>query len=894
MTARPHLRPHLRPPVRRSARHSVRHCAVTAGAGAALLSLVLANPAGAAASSALDIVDRETVRASLDSSGKVKDVSLVEQITILGKGSATILDPTSGKGLRNLDGFSTPDVKDGKASYDVTVDGRKDIRTVADYTGRLPVEVKVAYTLNGKDIDPDDLAGKSGEVKVSTTVRNTSSAPTEITYTDTIGNVVSKTVDLVTPLVGQIRTTVPSAFHTVKAPGGALSGDGRGGTVVSYSLVLFPPIGASEQTVSWTATTGDAVVPPAEVSVVPASSQRTEIANAQSSYLAGSKAAGELAVGAGVIDSNLLNLGAGAGQLLDGLTQLAAGAASLQAGLADSAAPGADKIAAGLGSAKDGGDALAGGLAKLDGGARLLSDGLGSAKAGSSKLAVGAGTLSDGLASASAGSEKLLDGSQDLATGAGLTAAGADQLSDGLALISGGLGQLAATSGLPTALAGAVSLKAGVDQILAGLGDAATTGTVLNGMAQLAGGLTQLKTGIATAKGGVDQVKAGVDDGLAPGGSIDQLVAALNSPTPVGGQPTLRYLVNQLALLNTCTTTPTSPTCQTVAGAGLVIDGLVAKIDPLTADSLRGKSKAASDGLGQISAGLGTGTGAAQAGIDQLSAGVTQVTGGLNQIKLGLRSGNPASPGISEGLSALVTGLTAAVAGVTQLSAGATTAAAGSVALADGTAQVAAGAGKLSEEGAAPLAAGLEKLAAGGEQLADGTVSLDEGLGKLSDGSGTLADGTGTASAGATKLSDGLGLLLDGAEQLAPGLDAAADGAGKIAEGLEKTKVGAAKIGDGAGQLSSAGTSTLAKKGAVTQAENAEKAAMLTAMGSKTDDGALPYGAPEGAEGSAVYSFALAGSSTAAKDNTTRGLAALALLGLAGLAGTVVRRRVTG
>lgn len=875
--------------------HLPTRCAVTAGAVGTLLALVLAGPAGAAATgTALDIVDRETVRASLDSTGKVKDVSLVEQITILGTGSTTILDPTSGKGLRNLDGFGTPDVTDGKASYDVTVDGRKDIRTVADYTGELPVEVEVRYTLDGEEVDPGDLVGESGVVKVSTTVRNTSSAPTEISYTDTIGNVVTKTVDVVTPFVGQLRTTLPSGFHSVKAPGGAVSGDGRGGTVVAYSLILFPPIGAAEQTVSWTATTGDALVPPAEVSIVPASSQRTELANAQSSYLAGSKAAGELAVGAGVIDSNLLNLAAGAGQLLDGLTQLAAGATSLQAGLADSAAPGADKIAAGLGSAKDGGDALAAGLDKLDGGARLLSDGLGTAKAGSAKLATGAGTLSEGLAAASAGSEKLLDGSQDLAVGAGLTAAGANQLSDGLALLSGGLGQLAATSGLPTAQAGAVSLKAGVDQILAGLGDAATTGTVLNGMAQLAGGLTQLKTGIATAKGGVDQVKAGVDDGLRAGGSIDQLVAALNSPVPVGGQPTLRYLIDQLALLNTCAVTPASPTCQTVAGAGLVIDGLVAKIDPLTADSLRGKSKAASDGLGQISAGLGTGTGAAQAGIDQLSAGVTQVTGGLNQIKLGLKSGNPSQPGISEGLTALVSGLTAAVAGVTQLSAGATSAAAGSAALADGTAQVAAGAGKLSEEGAAPLAAGLEKLAAGGVQLADGTASLDEGLGKLADGSGTLAAGTGTASAGATKLSDGLGLLLDGAEQLAPGLDAAADGAGKIAEGLEKTKVGAAKIGAGAGQLSSAGTSTLAKKGAVTQAENAEKAALLTAMGVMTEDGALPYGAPEGAKGSAVYSFALAGSSTAVQDNTTRGLAAVALLGLAGLAGTLVRRRVTG
>lgn len=871
---------------------------LTAGVAGTLLALVLAGPAGAAAGgpagSALEVIDRETVRASLDSRGEVQDASLIEQITVLGKGTATVVDPTSGKGLRNLDGFGTPSVRDGKASYDVTVDGRTDIRTLADHTGGLPVDVAVRYTLDGQDVDPDELVGRSGELTVSTTVRNTSSAPTEITYTDAAGNAVSKTVDLVTPLVGQIRTTVPSSFHSVEASGAALSGDGRGGTVVSYSLVLFPPIGRAEQTVSWTAQTGDAVVPPADLSVVPASSKRTEIANAQRSYLLGSQAAGALAVGAGVIDAKLLELAAGAGQLLDGLTQLAAGAGSLQAGLAGKAAPGAHRLATGLGSAKAGGDALRGGLAELDGGARLLSDGLGTALAGSERLAAGSGALAAGLATASAGSVRLLGGSQDLATGADLTAAGADQLSHGLALISGGLGQLAATSGLPTAQAGAISLKAGVDRILAGLGDAATAGTVLHGMAQLGGGLTQLKTGIATAKGGVDQVRAGIDATIAPGGSLDLLVAALDSPTPVGGRPTLRYLVDQLGLLHSCAAAPTSPTCQTVAGAGQVLDGLVAKVDPADGDTLRARSKAASDGLAQVSAGLGTGTGAAQAGIDRLSGGVTQVTAGLTQVKAGLASRDPARPGVSEGLSALVDGLTSAVAGVTQLASGATSAAAGSVALADGTAKVAAGAGQLSERGAAPLAAGLEELAAGGSQLADGTASLDEGLGRLSDGSGALAGGTGAAAAGATALSDGLGLLLDGAQELAPGLDTAATGARKIAEGLERTTAGAGKIGAGAGRLSSEGTSVLAVKGAATQAENAEKAATLTAMGARTADGALPYGAPEGAEGSAVYSLAIAGSSTAVQDNTTRGLAAVALLGLASLSGWVVRRRVTG
>ncbi len=862
----------------RPVRPSLRRCLVVTSTTSLLTALVLAGPAGAA--TAVSVIDRETVKTTLDSSGKVQSTKLLEQITLLGNGKATILDPTSGKGVRDLDGFSPPKVTGGVARYEVDVNGREDLRTISDFTGALPVTVKAAYQLDGRDISAEDLVGKSGKLRTSYTVTNTTGTPTEVTYNNAIGQPVTTTVELVTPLVGRVSTTLPASFHSVSAPLAAVGGDGRGGTGITFSMVLFAPVGAPTQVMTWTAQVENAELPPTEISVVPVTSRRAEIATARNGYSAGAQSAADLTVAASVIDANLINLAAGAGQLLDGLTQLAAGAAALQAGLADKAAPGAHQIADGLGTAKEGSTKLAEGSGKI-------ADGLASAKDGSSKLADGSAKLAAGLDAASAGSEKLLDGSQALATGAGQAAAGADQLADGLALISGGLGQLAGTSGLPKALDGAVALRAGVERLRAGLGSASTAGTILNGMAQLGGGLTQLKTGIATAKGGVDQVKAGVDSSLAPGGSIDQLVAGLNSPTPIGTTPTLRYFINNLSALSACSTTPTTVVCQNVLGAGQVLTGIVAKIDPLTADSLRGKSKAASDGLGLISAGLGTGTGAAQAGIDALSAGVTRVTTGLNQIAAGLKSGSATSPGIAEGLDALVAGLTSAVAGVTALSTGATSAATGSAALADGTALVAAGAGRLSTEGAGPLAAGLGLLADGGALLADGNAALDAGVGQLADGSVTLA-------AGNAALDDGIGQLADGASQLAPGLDDAAVGAGKIAEGLEKTKAGAAKIGDGAGQLHELGTAVLAKKGTEAQATNAQKAAVLVAMGRKVDDGALPYGAPEGATGTAVYSFTLAGATTQVQDNTARGVVALALLGLASLSGWAIRRRIAG
>jgi putative membrane protein len=66
----------------------------------------------------------------------------------------------------------------------------------------------------------------------------------------------------------------------------------------------------------------------------------------------------------------------------------------------------------------------------------------------------------------------------------------------------------------------------------------------------------------------------------------------------------------------------------------------------------------------------------------------------------------------------------------------------------------------------------------------------------------------------------------------------------------------------------------------------------MTALDEKAADGALPYGAPQGATGTAAYDFVLAGATSASQDNTTRGVAAIALLALASASGMFVRRRV--
>ena len=838
---------------RLTSRVSARRTTTVALIGAGIGALVLASPVGAAGTAPSPVVtDRETVQVELSPTGKVDVARLFSQLTVSGDGHYVISDPTSAKAWRNLDGFAKPRFDGGNAVWTIDVHGKTARRSVSEVSSsKLPVTINAAYTLNGKSMKPKDLVGKSGTLGVTWTIENVTATPTPISFTDGHGKPVSKTVDLVTPYVGQLSTVLPSSFRNIEAARADLAGDGHGGTQAIWTMVLFEPIGQTTQVFGYTAKVKNMKLPAATVQVVPVPPQRKpELKFGQDGFAEGAATGAELTDGATQIDSNLIKLRDGAGQLLAGLGQLADGANQLKAGLAGKAAPGAKELAAGTSTASAG--------------ALRLAD-------GTNDLAAGANKLSAGLSTANAGSKKLLDGSQDLAAGAGLVAGGAPALVAGLGQISGGLSLLnSATTGLPAAKAGAIALQAGVAALqagvataVAGIGTETTPGTLLNGMAQISGGLGQLASpsaGLPAAKGGVDAVKSGLDAALAGGGSIDVLA---------GGIALAKSHVNTgLGSVNCATL---AAVCTELLTAMGTLDAVTAGINGT--NGLREKTAAASGGLGLVSAGLGS----AITGVGQLQGGTSLVTAGLNQLKTGLKSNSSSSPGITEGLAAvkagldqLVTGLTAAVSGVGQLAPGAAAAYAGSQTLAGGTAAVADGAGQLAD---------------GVAQLADGTSQLDAG-GKQ------LADGAGQAAAGAGDLSDGLKKIDAGTHDLSSGLTDAASGSGQLADGLAKAKDGGAQIADGTGRLQTEGTSKLVEAGEETTMSFGEKLARMKALDAKAADGALPFGAPSGGTGSAAYSYTLAAQTTEGHDSAVRAILAVVLLGLTGAVATIARRRV--
>ncbi len=195
-----------------------RHLLIAGAASTAVL-LSLSTAAPALAAGEVVVTDRETVQAYLTPTGEVKVARVYDQITATGQGTVDIANPVNTDGLRDLEELGDVEVEDGKAVTELEVDGEDRLRTVSSFDENdLPVTIKPTYELDGKVYDdPEDLVGKSGELKVTYRVENTTSEPTTITVQDGKGQDVEQTIDVPMPLVGSLVTVLPKGFYSVRS-----------------------------------------------------------------------------------------------------------------------------------------------------------------------------------------------------------------------------------------------------------------------------------------------------------------------------------------------------------------------------------------------------------------------------------------------------------------------------------------------------------------------------------------------------------------------------------------------------------------------------------------------------------------------------------------------------
>jgi hypothetical protein len=229
------------------------------------LLLVAANPLAAfsAGGNLSGIKDNELVLTTFDANGNVSGIQVLNHLRISGEGQVQVTDKSaySLTSLRNLYGKEKLVVQDGQIAINTQVEGLKDIYYLAtlDQSAvkdmKFPVNIDIQYFLDGQQVKPAELLGKSGHLKIVVTVENTTGTPKVLEFQNDQGETVSKEAVIFTPYVVSLSGWKfdNRYFDNVTAPGvGGESPEGvvtdvQGVTTVSWTIPLIPPSYPSKQ-----------------------------------------------------------------------------------------------------------------------------------------------------------------------------------------------------------------------------------------------------------------------------------------------------------------------------------------------------------------------------------------------------------------------------------------------------------------------------------------------------------------------------------------------------------------------------------------------------------------------------------------------------------------------
>lgn len=508
----------------------------------------------------------ETVYVFCDATGKTKKTLVSEELHNA-SGADEIVDETQLKDIVNLTGDEEY-VKNSDGSITWKANGA-DITYQGTTDAKAPVDMKVTYYLDGKEIKPEDLAGKSGKVKIRFDYTN------NVKDTITVNGTKKTTAVPFTVITGMDLDK--EKFTNVQVENGTVTEGANGNMVIGLTM---PGLKDSLE-LSFGGEELDLDLPEyfevtADVTDFELDSIMTMISSGLSSNLSVDGLDFDVDGQMGELQDASTALVDGAGQLADGTKQLYDNIPALTDGV--------NKLDKGANDLKDGANKLDGGVGQLqDSVNNQLVPGVNQLKDGSAQLAAGmdtlAGTLSnmsgeitkakadvitqanDGLApyqidyahidqaiklaEAQRNQAITLLSSDDMtvagyvaqqqgkdtsvladsATVAQLAAAGRQQAATGLnqantalASLYGVKGQVegatAALDGMAAQLGGGnaqgvTALVQGAHQLDAGLGELQTgMGQLSNGVNQLKGGSSQLAAGTTTLKNGTGEFQS--------------------------------------------------------------------------------------------------------------------------------------------------------------------------------------------------------------------------------------------------------------------------------------------------------------------------------------------------------------------------------------------------
>ncbi len=462
-----------------------------------------------------DPTKTETVYVFNNADGSARNAIVTDWLKNV-KGDQSLADVSNLTDIENTESQAGYQQDGQKLTWDAQGD---DIYYKGNTTEQAPVTIKVTYWLDGQEISPDDLAGKSGHVKIRYDYTNNASYQTEV-------NGEQRT--MYTPFVAATGLILDNSnFKNVTTVNGKIANDGDRTTVAGFAMPgLQEDLDISSDDVdipTYFEIEADATDFSLDTSLTAVSSNLFDSINTDdmSEDTLGddinkmNDAMNQLIDGSSSLYDGLTQLADGAGQLDDGIGTLQDSTASLPASAdalnsgAHQVASGADQVASGSATLADGTSQLASGAAQLPAGVAKLYDGSDQVYRGLEALKNG-DSKQWGLVKAMESAKQISDGADRLDAGAQKLAAGTGQLKSQTTNLPSQVKQL--YDGSDAVYAGLEALKNGNSKQW-GLAKAAESSKAAYvGAQKIATGVNALATQMGTVKKGADDI---VDGALA-------------------------------------------------------------------------------------------------------------------------------------------------------------------------------------------------------------------------------------------------------------------------------------------------------------------------------------------------------------------------------------------
>lgn len=318
----------------------------------------------------------ESVYLISDANGNVNKTIVVDHLKNKDK-KDTLEDASNLSDIENVKGKEKFTQSGDKLTWQA---GGKDIYYQGTATEEPPVTQKVTYYLDGKEISPEDLAGKSGKVKIRFDYKNTTS------YTETV-NGEKQTVSV--PFAAITGLVLGDGFENIEVTNGKAEVSDSSSVVLGYALPgLKDSLGIKDKDLD-----GDVNIPEymemtADVENFSMPAAMTFVVNA-SDYVSTD----------GIDTSDLDDM---INDLKDASTQLQDGSKTL--------AEGTDTLADGLSTLQSKLGTFASGVGTLKSGLKTYTDGVSTLSGGLNKLNSNVPTLSNGITTLNSSAKSLNDG----------------------------------------------------------------------------------------------------------------------------------------------------------------------------------------------------------------------------------------------------------------------------------------------------------------------------------------------------------------------------------------------------------------------------------------------------------------------------------------------------